>query len=809
MKTHLHTDFSKSWNRLTRADAAAKLAYQKVAGAIEVWKHEDKTYLQKTHHGEARIPHCVKYDLGSGYRLVTVEHEGQRFLLHVGTHEETDSWIERHAGIRPTVGTRGRVTLVTESKTTEAASLLKEQELEALHTALGSVFDGIPEAARVLLKLPATVIATLKVIPLASLNDTPEALDAIFDLRFASQEQALAVIDVLSHVGKGETEEAITRAELYAGLASSAPERIEAAIAAGSSTDTVVEASTIEDEELRKIIESHAYSDWLLYLNPAQKKHVMANHAGAARVLGVSGSGKTCVAVHRAKELAARYPGQRILLLVLNESLKSLVHRLLDELCPDHLRRHIRVQRIYEYCRDVVARFADVSRMRLKDDQTGETVDICWDQFTRRPQRKEFTRLLKNLEYKHVDPWGYLHDELTWIRSGISESPQDRLEYLTLTRDGRGNSVNLPKAKPDHVATRWAWGRPDLTTTGFHADTRHQVLQILVEYEDYLRAGALLDEDGMALKAHALRERIAEEPELRARCVIVDECQDCSTVQLAVVSKVPTAEQDGLLLVGDPAQKVFPKQQHLPTAGIDILGRSTVFRENYRNTREILEAAFPIVDQHRTAPGIGEGDILPPEYARRHGPRPTLIRCKDADEQRKVLKHLLHQLRSMPDPAICIGFPAATERMTRKHYSAFRGRYLERSGPDILTKRRAQAAGVLPPETIPIDINTFGDSVMSHNGRIIVAEFDEMKGFEFSTVVLVNLDDQNLFPKWVPEDEHWRIAFQTYVAMTRARDSLWLLTSSEKASILDCSGDLLDTTTGEAFLDQLTAPGSS
>jgi superfamily I DNA/RNA helicase len=807
VETHFHKAFTKSWHRLTRGDAAAKLAFQKVAGAVQVWEHGDKTYLQVTHHGESRIPHCVKYDLGSAYRLVTVEHEGQRHLLFVGTHDETDRWIDNHVGIKPTVSAHGRVTLVMQNTVAESTKAIRDRPLHAFDTATGSVWDAIPAAARDCLALPQTVVTALELVALGDLAEKPELLDFVIGQSFQSDDQACAVIDILHHIGKGETDEAITRAELYAGLASSAPESVAAAISAGTSTDTVIEASTIADDELRKILESHSYSDWLLYLNPAQKKHVVAHHAGSARVLGVSGSGKTCVAVHRAKEMAMRYPGERILLLVLNESLKTLVHRLLDEICPDSLRPNVRVQRVYEYCRDVVSRFADISRMRLKDDQTGETVEICWDQYTRRPHRSAYKRLVKNLEYKKVDPWGYLHDELIWIRSGIGDSEAARLEYLTMTRDGRGNSVNLPKAKPENVASRWVWGAPELTTTGFHADTRHQVLQMLSEYEDYMRVGGLLDEDGIALKAFALRNRIVAERDLRARCVIVDECQDCSTVQLAVISRIPTAEKDGLLLVGDPAQKVFPKQQHLPTAEIDILGRSTVFRENYRNTKEILEAAFPVVSQHRKAPGISEGDILPPEYARRHGPRPTLVRCKNGDEQRQVLKHLIYQLRTVPDPAICIGFPAATERMTRNHYSATKGRYIEKSGPDVLSKRRVQAARVLPPETIPIDINTFGDSVTSHDGRIVVAEFDEMKGFEFSTVVLVNLDDANLYPSWVPPDERWRIAFQTYVAMTRARDHLWLLTAAEESSILDCSSDLLDVTTGCEFLSQVA--GSS
>ncbi len=77
-----------------------------------------------------------------------------------------------------------------------------------------------------------------------------------------------------------------------------------------------------------------------------------------------------------------------------------------------------------------------------------------------------------------------------------------------------------------------------------------------------------------------------------------------------------------------------------------------------------------------------------------------------------------------------------------------------------------------------------------------------MKGFEFSSVVLVNLNDENLFPNWVPKDERWRIAFQTYVAMTRARDSLWLLTASENASVLEACGEKIDVTPGEEFLDR-------
>jgi superfamily I DNA/RNA helicase len=48
----------------------------------------------------------------------------------------------------------------------------------------------------------------------------------------------------------------------------------------------------------------------------------------------------------------------------------------------------------------------------------------------------------------------------------------------------------------------------------------------------------------------------------------------------------------------------------------------------------------------------------------------------------------------------------------------------------------------------------------------------EIKGYEFRLVYLVDLMDSQLLPKRVAWEERWRIAFQNYVAMIRARDEL-------------------------------------
>lgn len=49
-----------------------------------------------TKHGELRIKGVMKYDLGSGYRLVTYKNGQRLFLLFVGSHDDCHRWIENN-----------------------------------------------------------------------------------------------------------------------------------------------------------------------------------------------------------------------------------------------------------------------------------------------------------------------------------------------------------------------------------------------------------------------------------------------------------------------------------------------------------------------------------------------------------------------------------------------------------------------------------------------------------------------------------------------------------------------------------------
>ena len=289
--------------------------------------------------------------------------------------------------------------------------------------------------------------------------------------------------------------------------------------------------------------------------------------------------------------------------------------------------------------------------------------------------------------------------------------------------------------------------------------------------------GGLLDDDGVSLEAYSLRDRIAEYGHLQARCVLVDEVQDCSTVELAVIGKIPSLVMDGLFLTGDPVQKVFPKQHDLVQADIDIVGRGTILRKNYRNSRQILEAAFKIINHFRGTAPLPEEEILSPDYAYRDGQRPVIYHCRSQQEQRDVVTWYLGLLKLEEFDSTCIASPSS------QVLDEFETTCISKGWPVFRITGESVREGLIGP-------------------GLKLSLLPDLKGFEFQKVFLVNVMDSQLLTNNIPWDERWRVAFQLYVAMTRARDELIItyvlnpsvLLGPLEDSIDECiAGQLLET----------------
>ncbi|WP_406296536.1 UvrD-helicase domain-containing protein [Embleya sp. NBC_00888] len=79
-------------------------------------------------------------------------------------------------------------------------------------------------------------------------------------------------------------------------------------------------------------------------------------------------------------------------------------------------------------------------------------------------------------------------------------------------------------------------------------------------------------------------------------CVIVDEVQDLTLVGVRLLHALVGDAPNGLLLIGDGQQAVYPGGFRLADAGIDIRGdRGQVLRVNYRNRAKVLRSALAVV----------------------------------------------------------------------------------------------------------------------------------------------------------------------------------------------------------------------
>lgn len=96
---HLDPKLKKCLTAMRRGSRRACLAADRVETIIADLKRGDTppglagTF---TRNGETRIKGCRKYDLGAGYRLVTLKQEGDIYLLFAGTHDACSRWIENN-----------------------------------------------------------------------------------------------------------------------------------------------------------------------------------------------------------------------------------------------------------------------------------------------------------------------------------------------------------------------------------------------------------------------------------------------------------------------------------------------------------------------------------------------------------------------------------------------------------------------------------------------------------------------------------------------------------------------------------------
>lgn len=440
---------------------------------------------------------------------------------------------------------------------------------------------------------------------------------------------------------------------------------------------------------------------WIAFLHPNQRGLVDRTFNGPAKVTGSAGTGKTVVAMHRARRMAQL--GHKVLITSFVSTLCENIDHNLAKLCSDDERAHITVATLHKTALDLVK--TTDRGVRVADD--GAVQKLLE---TLRAQRApDYDAAFVSAEFENVIQ-----------RQGLA----DWAAYRAARRTGRGRPLSMKDRK-----ALWA------VFGGVYEqlDREHRA-----DWPTICRRAADLITSGQVASPYD--------------AIIVDEVQDLQPMDLRFIAALASPHPENLLVVGDAGQRIYPGGFSLRALGIDVVGRSSILRLNYRTTEQIRRAADRVLD------GVsddmdGGAESRTETTSLLHGPQPTLRGHETRDDELAYVTDRVHALRA--------------SGLTLDEIAVF-ARSKHRFEPLI---KALSASGLT-------SCRLAKDAAPTVSG-VRIGTMHRAKGLEFKVVIVLGADavpnPRAMAGICDPQDEEDALARERsllYVAMTRARDDL-------------------------------------
>lgn len=501
----------------------------------------------------ARDPNFRSVRIDQNYRgIVLSPEQGNVYvLLWVDKHDDAYAWAVRHrCQIHPTTGSLQlfEVEHGLEAADDTAAAVESSEQVLAPKTAAAPVQQrteplfNLDDATLLSIGVPQERLALVKSVTSEQALENIEArlpIEAFEALYLLAAGTSLD--DVLQEYAASKTAKPVDTQDFAAALEHPATQR---------------RFHVPEDEqELGRMLNA-PLERWRVFLHPSQRQLVEREWNGPVRVLGGAGTGKTVVAMHRARWLVSQpeWPkGARLLFTTFTSNLALDIADNLRKICTPEQSQRIEVINLDAWVSQFVKRNGYQSSI-IYPGGRDKNYERCWSQ----------AMALASGELGLPD--SFYQEE--WQRVILTQQVRSRQEYFTASRIGRGVALNRRQ--------------------------RADIWPVFEEMREQLaRGGFVTAEDAVH---HALELLNQGDDKRSYHAVVVDEGQDFAAEALSLLRALVPEQANDVFIVGDAHQRIYQRKTGLSQCGINIMGRGRKLKINYRTTELIRRYATALLE---------------------------------------------------------------------------------------------------------------------------------------------------------------------------------------------------------------------
>ncbi|WP_191435716.1 3'-5' exonuclease [Flavonifractor sp. An112] len=339
-------------------------------------------------------------------------------------------------------------------------------------------------------------------------------------------------------------------------------------------------------------------------------------------------------------------------------------------------------------------------------------------------------------------PYDVSFYEEEWNRVVIAQETLTLEKYVKATRNGRGTRLDRKK--------------------------RIQVWKVFECYQNLMKENRVRDINTAMYESTRLL--LTTGKSTRYANIIIDEGQDFSDNAYRLIRAMAGEEHpNDIFVVGDSHQRIYRNHPTLSKCGINVRGRSSILKINYRTTEEIRKHTFALLNGISFDDLDDEVDLGDKCQSLTHGEKPVITNFNNANDEFEFIAQEIKSLKANGVELTDICVVARTKKLVEDYIALF-----TKVGIRSYAIKRNKAD----------DRNIDG---------LRVATMHRVKGLEFKYVFIVAVNNRILpLPSAINKtdaiSELESITSEKcllYVAMTRAQKGVYITSYGRKSEFLD------------------------